>query len=386
MSLQFIITNAGKAAIVNAQNTGTAPVTIASVGFGSTSWTPTATATSLQSEVKRITAIGGDVVNGDTIHVTVQDATTDSYVIREIGVFLTDGTLLAVASDPAEILDKRPAISVNLSVDIVVTNLPAGSVTVGGISISNPPASNTIAGVIMTANGAETADGLSQTKAVTPFSLLSRIATLTGTGLVRLATGSETSDGTSSSLAVTPLGLLSRTASTIRSGLTRLATSAETIAGLLDSVAVTPAGLVSLTSTDLRRGLIQISSQATVNAGTNTDQAVVPSTLRNSHGYAKAWVVFDGSTPTPSILGTAFNVSSITDNGVGRYTINFTNQMSNVNYCWSASGRDTDTIGDVIVGAPSNATKTTSGFSIAVCHSSAVLFDSPNVSVIVFGS
>ena len=45
---------------------------------------------------------------------------------------------------------------------------------------------------------------------------------------------------------------------------------------------------------------------------------------------AKAWVNFDGD-GTVSIRD-SHNVSSITDHGVGEYTVNFTNSMSNANY------------------------------------------------------
>ena len=45
---------------------------------------------------------------------------------------------------------------------------------------------------------------------------------------------------------------------------------------------------------------------------------------------AKAWVNFNG-TGTVAIRA-AGNVSSITDNGTGLYTINFTNAMSDANY------------------------------------------------------
>lgn len=44
----------------------------------------------------------------------------------------------------------------------------------------------------------------------------------------------------------------------------------------------------------------------------------------------KAWVNFDG-TGTVTIRS-GFNVSSITDNGAGDYTVNFTSAMSNTNY------------------------------------------------------
>ena len=40
-------------------------------------------------------------------------------------------------------------------------------------------------------------------------------------------------------------------------------------------------------------------------------------------GVAQAWCVFDGTTATITSLN-AFNVSNITDNGTGRYSITFT--------------------------------------------------------------
>lgn len=44
----------------------------------------------------------------------------------------------------------------------------------------------------------------------------------------------------------------------------------------------------------------------------------------------KAWVQFNGI-GTVSIRA-SFNVSSITDNAVGKYTINFTNSLTDANY------------------------------------------------------
>jgi hypothetical protein len=48
------------------------------------------------------------------------------------------------------------------------------------------------------------------------------------------------------------------------------------------------------------------------------------------NGSAKAWVNFNG-TGTVAIRA-GFNVSSITDNGVGDYTVNFTTTMADANY------------------------------------------------------
>ena len=47
-------------------------------------------------------------------------------------------------------------------------------------------------------------------------------------------------------------------------------------------------------------------------------------------GRAKAWINFDGS-GTVSIRD-SFNVSTLTDNGTGDYTFNFTSAMSNNDY------------------------------------------------------
>lgn len=48
-------------------------------------------------------------------------------------------------------------------------------------------------------------------------------------------------------------------------------------------------------------------------------------------GSAKAWVNFNG-TGTVAIRA-SFNVTSITDNGTGDYTANFTTAMTDANYC-----------------------------------------------------
>ena len=59
------------------------------------------------------------------------------------------------------------------------------------------------------------------------------------------------------------------------------------------------------------------------------------------NGTAKAWVNFNG-TGTVAIRA-SFNVSSITDNGTGDYSVNFTNAFADANYsvvssCSCASG------------------------------------------------
>ena len=58
----------------------------------------------------------------------------------------------------------------------------------------------------------------------------------------------------------------------------------------------------------------------------------------------RAWVNFNGN-GTVAIRASG-NVSSITDNGTGRYTVNFTTAMPDANYC--GAGAAIDNNGDVL--------------------------------------
>ena len=69
---------------------------------------------------------------------------------------------------------------------------------------------------------------------------------------------------------------------------------------------------------------------------TNAGGAINPSTNITGINYScRAWVNFNG-TGTPSIRASG-NVSSITDNGTGDQTINFTTAMPDANYVWAGS-------------------------------------------------
>lgn len=81
---------------------------------------------------------------------------------------------------------------------------------------------------------------------------------------------------------------------------------------------------------------------------------------------AKAWVDFNG-TGTVSIRESA-NASSITDNGTGNYTVNFTTAMTDANYAVVATGDFTlGTDGLPFLAVNSDGTsgsKTTSNFCV----------------------
>jgi hypothetical protein len=74
---------------------------------------------------------------------------------------------------------------------------------------------------------------------------------------------------------------------------------------------------------------------STLVAQTISNGTVSTSSANVIQGSAKAWVNFNG-TGTVAIRA-SYNVSSITDNGTGNYTINFTNALADANYAYSGS-------------------------------------------------
>jgi hypothetical protein len=106
-------------------------------------------------------------------------------------------------------------------------------------------------------------------------------------------------------------------------------------------------------------------------------------------GSAKAWVNFNG-TGTVAI-NASFNVSSITDNGTGDYTLNFTSALTDANYAVVFGGLggtlSNITAGLVVIAGASNVanTKTTTQLRIQTGSSNnGSLFDSGNLNVAIF--
>jgi len=65
----------------------------------------------------------------------------------------------------------------------------------------------------------------------------------------------------------------------------------------------------------------------------NNDTGVL-ATQNGMTGICKAWVRFQGGNGnTAGVILDSFNTSSITVNGTGDYTVNFTTAMANANYC-----------------------------------------------------
>jgi hypothetical protein len=104
---------------------------------------------------------------------------------------------------------------------------------------------------------------------------------------------------------------------------------------------------------------------------------------------ARAWVNFNGTnafSPNPSTtaIRASGNVSSITDNGVGDYTVNFTTAMADVNYSAVFGGGSNDANITAIY-ERAFVTRTTSSIQVTTVNTALQsTFDSDSVNVVIF--
>jgi hypothetical protein len=144
-------------------------------------------------------------------------------------------------------------------------------------------------------------------------------------------------------------------------------------------------------------------SMASVAAG--AAQTVTPTFVIDTAGkltskqVAKAWVNFDGSLTGTITPRASFNVTSVTKNGTGDWTVNFTTALADTNYTVATSGTypsGTYHVGIITVypnaaGAP--LTKTTSALRLISlvgvwggAGSTAAVYDNPQCYISIFGN
>lgn len=179
---QITITPAGFAAIVNAENTGTAPVKVTQVGLTAQHFDVDTVGASVPAEFKRLTTFGGKAVADDTLHLNVRDDGTDTYTLRGFGLYLQDGTLFAVYSQSTPIMEKAAAATLLLATDIRFAKINATSIEVGDIDFINPPATTTQMGVVRLATEQEADAGSDHATAITPRGLARYINNRFGAG------------------------------------------------------------------------------------------------------------------------------------------------------------------------------------------------------------
>ena len=125
---------------------------------------------------------------------------------------------------------------------------------------------------------------------------------------------------------------------------------------------------------------------STLNVGTIKSISSAAPVFQNTSGtekgqLCKAWVNFNG-TGTVAIRD-SFNVGSITDNGTGDYTLNFTNSMSSANYVLCMSGSTNNSYARA--GTQTSGSMTASTARVFTANSTGSTVDREYCAVAIFG-
>lgn len=124
---------------------------------------------------------------------------------------------------------------------------------------------------------------------------------------------------------------------------------------------------------------------STVVVGTIQSNSTSPPTFNNTNGteigtLCRAFCNFNG-TGTVAIRA-SFNVTSITDNGVGAYTVNMATAMPDANYSPTVNGGSG--AGASASGLLFNSAPSTTAFSVGILNSAGSFTDREYVCVSVF--
>jgi hypothetical protein len=246
-----------------------------------------------------------------------------------------------------------------------------------------------------------------------------------GTAVTATAAELNVLDGIPATLTATELGYVDGVTSAIQTQLdAKQASDADltAIAGLSSNglVARTGAGTAAVRTVTAGTGITvtngdgvsgnptvaaTLASQAEAEAGTDNTTLMTPLRVAqeilsefNASGSAplyacRAWVNFNGAGTVA--INASGNVSSITDNGAGDYTVNFTTDLPDANYCTQCTAYPKSTTNNInyaiglhtssITGTPT--TKTTSAVRILIGASNATggtLADMADVNVAIF--
>jgi hypothetical protein len=115
----------------------------------------------------------------------------------------------------------------------------------------------------------------------------------------------------------------------------------------------------------------------------------VLATQNGMTGICKSWVNINGASGASPTIRASFNVSSVTRNGTGDYTINFTTSMADANYVVAGSAA----LNGTGSGGSLNAARfigqysaTTSACRVVACYANVLQDDPAYVQVAILGN
>lgn len=255
--LVLVMTKAGLARINAAQSGQPVDFRVAAVALSDAPFVAAPTLGVVPGEHRRLATVSGINAGDNITHMVVRDDDAIGYGVRGFGIYLADGTLLATYAQADRLVQKSPAASLNLAIDIAFTGGVVAALTFGETNFLNPPATTAMRGVVELATDAEADAGTPGLFVITARQLRRAVAAI-GQSLQDLA--DDVADdiaafkrNVAESLAafgrrkVEGDGLVTGGGDLTADRKLKVtaATGADTRTGTSDTTAVTPAGLAS---------------------------------------------------------------------------------------------------------------------------------------------
>ncbi|QCB41041.1 hypothetical protein E5673_01365 [Sphingomonas sp. PAMC26645] len=147
-ALNLILTKVGIERFAAAQVGAPIDLTVAAIGLTAQEFFAAPTLTALPGEFRRVQNISGDAIGDNTAHLVMQDDAPVGYTVRGFGLFLADGTLLAAYGQSTPIVEKSPANTLRMPLDLAFPTSAIDKLTFGNTNFLNPRATTETLGVV----------------------------------------------------------------------------------------------------------------------------------------------------------------------------------------------------------------------------------------------
>lgn len=294
-ALILTMTTAGLGRFTAAQTDTGVDLTVTHVGLTTVPFTAAPTLTALPGEFRRLSTVAGETVGGNIVHMTVQDDAALTYSVTGFGLYLGDGTLFAIYSQPITLVEKSVGSMLALAIDIAFPQANVENLRFGSTNFLNPPATTEKLGVVELATQAEAEAG--DTRRVTTGAVVKAMVAGALDMVVQALNGLTSRTIFGSGLVKGGGDLTANRTLTVDA-----ATPAEVRAGVRGDVALTPAGLAALAAS-IGTGEFQLVPGVFVKIGKTTGP------------HDEGTVAVDFTTPFPN---ECLIVLPIAINGAGR--------------------------------------------------------------------